>query len=96
MTNIEDGTLSRIDPRTHDVRATIRIPNAQPQGVTVALGFAWVSSTSGNVYRVDLDTNEVTGVIPLSGGPRDVRGVGLHLWVNRFDRDRVSELELSR
>ena len=42
MANAGDGTVSRIDPGTGKVVATIRVGNA-PSGIAVSAGHVWVS-----------------------------------------------------
>ena len=43
MANVGSRTVSRIDPRTNQVVATIEVGNA-PSGVVFSEGFVWVAA----------------------------------------------------
>lgn len=63
--NLQDRTLSRIDPVTRDVVANIPLP-ATPDAVTFGAGAVWVvNGRLGMLYRVDTTINEVTKAIRL-------------------------------
>ena len=52
MPNIEDGTVSVIDPATNSVRTTIAVGQA-PLAVAESGGDAWVSSSfDGQLWRI--------------------------------------------
>lgn len=65
------GILSRIDPVTNTVSATIRV---QPQAYAVAFGYGavWVTVTrdAGSVQRIDPQTNRVSATIATGPTPR--------------------------
>ena len=42
VANSGDGTVSRIDPSTNSVVATIRVGNS-PLGIAVGAGYVWVT-----------------------------------------------------
>jgi YVTN family beta-propeller protein len=64
------GVLSRIDPKTNEVVASIKIAAGSPAAV-YGDGAIWVSSTEESVVtRVDAKTNEVTEQIPVGPKPR--------------------------
>lgn len=82
----DDGSLSRIDPLTNELVATIPVGRA-PSGLAVGQGAVWVtSSRDGTVARIDPASNRLT-VAPV---PRcrdgDLAGGEGALWVaNRLD-----------
>jgi YVTN family beta-propeller protein len=52
VANIDDGTVSRIDPSTNAVTDTVKV-GTNPTGVAVFGGAVWVaSSRDGTVSRV--------------------------------------------
>jgi YVTN family beta-propeller protein len=64
--NIDDRTLSRVDPRTMSVQRTLALP-AIPTGVDAGLGSVWVANgTAGSVSRVDPGTDQVAATIPVA------------------------------
>ena len=68
--NLDDQTLSRIDPVTRDIVRNIPLP-ATPDAVAVGAGAVWVvNGRLGTLYRVDPSLNEVTDAIRL--GDRSV------------------------
>jgi len=61
VTNFGDGTVSRIDPQTNRVVATIPVGRG-PTGVAVGEGAVWVANTADKtVSRIDPERNEVNG-----------------------------------
>jgi virginiamycin B lyase len=96
VTNYGDGTVSRIDPGTNEVLATITMPGQQPQGIEVGAGAVWASSIRDRVVaKIDAGTNEVIGVVQVGGGPRDVVLVDGSLWVAEFDEGNVAKVDLT-
>ena len=76
-----DTTLSRIDPATNDVVATIGVGRA-PSGLAVGAGAVWVSSRSdGTVVRIDPATDRVVATIPVGQAPGAVTVAGGIVWV---------------
>ena len=63
ITHATDNTVSRIDPGTNAVVATIDV-GAQPRGVAVSPGAVWVGNSGGpTVSRIDSSTNRVVATI---------------------------------
>lgn len=78
VTNSEDETVSRIDPETREVEATIGVPS--PVDLAVGADAIWVASgIAGTVSRIDTESNHVVATIDLrspdSFDPRTVQGV---------------------
>ena len=69
MANHHGGTVSRIDPATNKVVATIPVGNAGPSGphqVGLGLGSVWVGvPNTSSVYRIDPSTNKVQAKIDI-------------------------------
>ena len=88
------GTVSRIDPATNRVVATIRV-HAMPTGITFGRGRIWVASIAGaGVQAIDPATNRVVGAVSGIAGPRDVAVVGRDLWVASFDASELVRVRL--
>ena len=59
-------TIYRYDPSSTRLLAEIPL-GVVAKHLTVDAGSVWVSSDSGRVTRIDLDTNQVTGTFHLAG-----------------------------
>ena len=65
--NLEDRTLTRIDPRDGRILGTIALP-ATPTGIDVGSGAVWVAhGRSGQLSRVDPTFDRVTTTVDLAG-----------------------------
>ena len=85
VTNMLDGTLSRIDPVTEAVD-TFPVGRA-PLGVTSAVGDVWVADyEAGEVVRVDPSTGDVVDRIPVGNGPTSIATDGDHALGRRHGR----------
>jgi YVTN family beta-propeller protein len=59
--NLDDRTLTRIDPKTRTQAGTVSLENRTPTGVAVSPGAVWVAhGLLGSVSRVDPQYNRVT------------------------------------
>jgi YVTN family beta-propeller protein len=76
-----DHRITRIDPATNQVVATIGVGRA-PSGLAVGAGAVWVSRRlEGTVVRIDPTTNQVAATIPLGQAPGAVTVAGGVVWV---------------
>jgi len=81
-TSAADGTLSRIDPGTQEVRGKPLRLDRGVSGVTVAAGSVWVSSPShGEILRVDPADGRVIERIEVDGRPGAIVAGGGRVWV---------------
>jgi virginiamycin B lyase len=87
--NHDAGTLSRIDPVTGTVIATIPIPGVGPHGVATTPGAVWVGTEGppdkpGSIVRIDPATNSVVSTIELPGafGAQDLAAGTGAVWAN--------------
>jgi YVTN family beta-propeller protein len=66
--NLQDRTLSRIDPRERATAATIGLENRTPTGIAVAQGAVWIAhGLLGSLSRVDPQFNQVTDKLEIAG-----------------------------
>ena len=66
--NLQDRTLTRIDPARRTATGTIPLERRTPTGIAVGLGAVWVAhGLLGEVSRVDPQFGEVTRLIPVGG-----------------------------
>ena len=66
--NVQDRTLTRIDPTQRTATATISLENRTPTGVAVGLGSVWVAhGLRGEVSLVDPQFGQVTGSVAVAG-----------------------------
>jgi DNA-binding beta-propeller fold protein YncE len=76
--------VSRLDPATGEVVATVRTPLVGDySGVAVGEGAVWVTSSRGSLYRIDPATNEVVAELDLGESPTAVTVGGGFVWVSR-------------
>jgi YVTN family beta-propeller protein len=76
------GTLTRIDPQTNSVEATIPI-GGQPAGLAVGEGSIWIADpATRSVVRVDPKTNHVVARIRVGARPRGIAVGGGFVWVS--------------
>jgi YVTN family beta-propeller protein len=69
VANSGDGTVSRIDPATNKVIATIGV-GGRPTHLTAQSGALWVT-TPDSLQWIDPATNKVVQTLPLAAGPGD-------------------------
>jgi YVTN family beta-propeller protein len=78
---VRRGTVSRIDPRTNAVVATIPV-GADPFGIAVGEGSVWVANRRGfSISRIDPSTNKVVAAIPVGNRPQGVTAGAGAVWV---------------
>ncbi len=80
VANAGDDTITRIDPTTRNVLATIGV--ASPVDLAVGADAIWVASgIAGTVSRIDPESNDVVATIDLRGRdpfvPRTVQGIAV-------------------
>jgi YVTN family beta-propeller protein len=64
VANLDDSTLSRINPRTREVERTIPMQHVFPSDIAAGEGGVWVSNGPDNsVVRVSPDANEVVDTV---------------------------------
>jgi peptide/nickel transport system substrate-binding protein len=80
VANSLDGTVSRIDPRTNTVMATIRVGEG-PDGIAVGHGVVWVSGEfSEAIVRIDPASNRVVERIPVANRPKGLAIAQNQIW----------------
>lgn len=82
VVNHDDGTLTRIDPGTHQVIANIQLPK-EPHRVAVGEGAIWVGNWHDNsISRIDPQTNQVIGEpIPIGYHAGNIAAGYGNVWV---------------
>jgi class 3 adenylate cyclase len=66
--NLQDRTLTRIDPRQRAAAGTSALENRTPTGVAVGRGAVWVAhGLAGSLSKVDLQFNQVTEATEVAG-----------------------------
>jgi YVTN family beta-propeller protein len=75
------GTVTRIDPRTNAVTATISV-GRYSNSIAVGAGAVWVANRDdGTLSRIDPSTNRVVATIHVGGQPESVAVGGGAVWV---------------
>jgi YVTN family beta-propeller protein len=92
VTQFDDHSVARVDPRDRAVRQTIPVGSG-PSGVAVGAGAVWVAnSLDGTVSRIDSATNRVVQRIRVGGRPNEVAFGNGSVWVASSGTQTVSEL----
>jgi YVTN family beta-propeller protein len=79
--NTADDSVSRVDPTTDAVSATINVGQA-PFGIASGAGAVWVANQNGNsVSRIDPSTNRVSATIAVGMLPIGVAITPGAVWV---------------
>src|SRR5919109_349064 len=75
--------VSRVDPASDEVVATIRTPETGDySSVAVGEGAVWVTTSNGSLYRIDPTTNRVEETIQVGYSPTNVTVGGGSVWVS--------------
>ena len=89
------GILSRIDPRTDTVIASIAIPSGSFCPL-FANGFVWVTSTEHSVLtKVDPSTNKVAAEIPIGKNPRFLTFGAGSIWTLNQGDGTISRVDMT-
>ena len=93
VTNTDDQTVSRIEPRTNAVVQTLRV-GAGPAGIAIGAGAVWVvNALDGTVSRIDPRASQVVQTVPVGNGPSAIAyGLGA-LWVANGGDTTVSKID---
>jgi ABC-type transport system substrate-binding protein/class 3 adenylate cyclase len=92
VTNLSDGTMTRIDPTTL-VPTTIPVGHG-PAAVGVNASDAWVANAADNtVVRVDTGTNAVAGTTRVGDGPAAILATPTALWVANSREGTIMRLD---
>jgi YVTN family beta-propeller protein len=94
--NQADGTVSRIDPRTNTVVATITV-SAQPvEGGDMAFGggYAWARVSDALVAQIDPDTNKVIRRFGEPEGSGSVVADDNAVWISAHDVETIWRVAL--
>ena len=93
MTNVDDQTVSRIDPKTGVVKKTVDV-GAAGRGIAVGGGAIWIGDSAHNrVVRLDPNTNRVTQPIGVGSGPGALAFGGGAVWVANTLDGTVSRID---
>jgi YVTN family beta-propeller protein len=93
VANSGDGTVSRVDPTTDQVLATIPV-GGQNSNIDIASGdgAVWVTTNSGLVQRIDPETNQVVAAIDVPAPIHPATGFGA-IWVSDYDAGSVTRID---
>ena len=94
--NQGDGTVSRIDPASNKVVATIALETPGNGGdIAIGAGAVWVTNLGTPLSRIDPATNQVTAQFVGAGG--DALRVGLgSVWLCSFGLQQVWRIDPSQ
>jgi YVTN family beta-propeller protein len=95
VVNVDDSTVSRIDPAKGVAVQTIRVGNG-PAGIAAGGGFVWVTnSLDGTVSKIDPQTNGVVQTIQgVGNAPAGIATGSGVVWVANSDDDTVARISL--
>src|SRR5207237_1018143 len=88
VSNVEGGSVSRIDPKT--LKATTTHVGTSPVNLDQDGGYVWVpDDVADAVYRLGLDGTVAQTYPAPGGGPAVVAPVGNQMWVTMFGSGEV-------
>src|SRR5262249_32210878 len=92
--NQGDGTVSRVDPRTNRVVATIEtgIPAGPGGDIAVGEGFVWLAAIGIPVTKIDPATNKVVAQFIADGGDAVRVGHG-SVWLCSFRLEELARVD---
>jgi virginiamycin B lyase len=92
-----DGTVSRIDPDTDEVVATVTVSAGSIEGGDIAAGegSVWARTTQELATEVDAQTNEVVRVLGPPAGSGSVAVAGGMVWLTAHDARTTYRVPLS-
>lgn len=92
--NHADQTVSRIDPVTNTLTATIRIGRGEFGYVAAGEGSIWVTNNDANtVSRIDPRSNTVVATIPVGENPQGIAVGSGSVWVANHRAGSVSRID---
>jgi YVTN family beta-propeller protein len=96
VVNVDDSSVSRIDPAKGVAVQTIKVGNG-PAGIAVGGGFVWVTNgLDGTVSKIDPQTNGVVQTVTgVGNGPAGIAVGRRVVWVANSNDDTVARLSLA-
>jgi streptogramin lyase len=89
----QDGVLSRIDPRSGELLASIEVGSPDWPAMAVGQGHVWVSAPIDNaVLRVDVNAAVVDASLPSGKRPQGIAFDGTSLWVADYEGGALVKL----
>lgn len=93
VTNPAAGTVSRLDPDSRSVDATIEV-GGQPSGVVVAGGSVWVSDQDARrVVQISPDVNKVVATVEVGNRPTGIAAGESGVWVANSTDGTVTQID---
>jgi virginiamycin B lyase len=95
--NQDDGTVSRIDPATNAVVATVQVSNERIPGGDIAVGddAVWVRTEAELATAVDPATDEVVRVLAPAAGSGSIAVTPGAVWITAHDTRQVHRVPTS-
>jgi YVTN family beta-propeller protein len=92
VSNYDDATVSRVDPRANRVVATIKVGRLA-SGIAAGPDAVWVVGESRSLVRIDPATNRVVARIPVPRAASDVAVTAGAVWVSSVDANVVTRID---
>ena len=93
VANIDDSTVTHIDPETNEVVGEPIALEGQPASVAIGEGGVWVAGLAGPVTWIDAASNEAGEPITVGGSPPGVAYGAEAIWAADFFNDTVMRIE---
>jgi virginiamycin B lyase len=89
--NQKDGTVSRIDPESSSVVATVQVSDGRIRGGDIAAGdnTVWIRTGTELATAVDPETNDVVRVLGPPGGSGSIAVTDGAVWLTAHDHFMV-------
>ncbi len=93
VTHYGSDTVSKIDPATDTVVATITVGGG-PKGIVAGGGYVWVSNSDDNtVSKIDPQTDAIVATIAVGTSPEGITYGGGYVWVPNYSSNNVSKID---
>jgi virginiamycin B lyase len=96
VASYNDGSLTRIDPRTNRVVGRPIPVGGGPNNVAFSHGAVWVTDfDGGRILRVEESTGRTVAKIPAGSGLSGIATTSEAIWVTDWDRDELLRVDPS-
>jgi virginiamycin B lyase len=93
--NQRDGTISRVDPATNTVVATVDLGEQVYGGdIAVGGGFLWLRGSRTLLFKIDPATNQIVAVYGPESGSGSVAADDSAAWITAHDVETAWRLPL--
>jgi YVTN family beta-propeller protein len=92
VVNVDDNTITKIDPLNNTIIAIIGVGNA-PYGIVFNNGFIYVTNIDDDsVSKINVTNNAVVNTIAVGSSPEGIATDGSYVWVSNYNDNTISKI----